>query len=306
MINIEKISYRGWQNCYRISNSSMELIATSDVGPRIISCQLSGKENMFYENPSEVGLTSGEKWIPFGGHRLWLAPELPKRTYYPDNDPLEVVILKTGLQLIAPIETTTGIQKTIEIQMDENEPKVIVRHKMTNMGLWPVTFAPWALSVLGPNGVAVFPHPPRNRWPDSLVPSHSITLWGYTHMSDPRYTWGDEYILFRQNPSVNDAQKIGMLNTSGWAAYVRDNTAFIKLFQYIKDGDYTDFDSNLESWTNQDFLELETLGPLQKVDLEESITLDETWFLAANIPSPNNDADVNKNLLPVVNRLLGK
>ncbi|HEX7555254.1 MAG TPA: hypothetical protein VF338_01425, partial [Leptolinea sp.] len=85
MIKIDKIPYAGWKNCIRIDNSIIEIIATCDVGPRIISCKFTGKENLFYENPVEIGTTGSHDWVAYGGHRLWAAPELPKRTYYPDN-----------------------------------------------------------------------------------------------------------------------------------------------------------------------------------------------------------------------------
>lgn len=302
MIKIEKIPYAGWQNCYRIDNSIVQIIATSDVGPRIIFFGFKGKENMFHENLAELGTTGGNAWVAYGGHRLWLAPELLKRTYYPDNFLVEVKTLDDGVQLTAPVEKNTGIQKMIEIRVAADQPKVHVRHYMTNLGMWPVTFAPWALSVLGPKGVAVFPHSTRNHWPESLLPSHSISLWGYTRMTDPRWTWGDEYILLRQDPSLDNPQKIGMHNTSGWAAYVRNNTAFVKFFPYQVEAHYEDFGCNLESWINKDILELETLGPTQTVDLDETISYEETWYLAADIPAPQNDSEVNKYLLPIIKK----
>src|SRR5690349_10985616 len=35
-VKIEKTEYGGWPNCYRISNGEVELIVTTDVGPRIM------------------------------------------------------------------------------------------------------------------------------------------------------------------------------------------------------------------------------------------------------------------------------
>ena len=34
---LERISYRGWENAYRISNATIELVVLADVGPRIVS-----------------------------------------------------------------------------------------------------------------------------------------------------------------------------------------------------------------------------------------------------------------------------
>ena len=35
-VKVEKTAYAGWPNCYRITNGEVELIVTTDVGPRVI------------------------------------------------------------------------------------------------------------------------------------------------------------------------------------------------------------------------------------------------------------------------------
>jgi hypothetical protein len=305
-MKIEKVPFAGWKNCIRIDNSQIEVIATTDVGPRIISCGFKGKENLFYNNPEEVGTTGGKEYVGYGGHRLWAAPELAKRTYYSDNFPVEVKTLVDGVLLTSAVETTTGIQKSMEIHMDEKEPKVLVRNSIKNCGLWPIPLAPWALTVMAAKGIAILPVKPRDFTPGLLLPSHAVSIWPYTRMTDPRFTWGDDYILLRQDVKAERPTKVAVITESGWAAYVLNNTAFIKSFMYVSGADYVDFGSNLQSWTNKDCLELESLGPIKTLDREETVTYDETWFLAENVPSPANDADVNKSILPIVKKVLKK
>jgi len=50
-VTIEKTSYKGWPNCYRITNGTVELIVTGDVGPRIIRYAFTGGPNLFKEFP---------------------------------------------------------------------------------------------------------------------------------------------------------------------------------------------------------------------------------------------------------------
>ena len=40
MKTLEKVDYYGWPNSYRLSNGAIELIATSDVGPGLITSAL--------------------------------------------------------------------------------------------------------------------------------------------------------------------------------------------------------------------------------------------------------------------------
>ena len=45
-VKVEKIEYKGWHNCYRVSNGEVELVVTGDVGPRIIRFGFVGGQNL--------------------------------------------------------------------------------------------------------------------------------------------------------------------------------------------------------------------------------------------------------------------
>jgi hypothetical protein len=83
---MEEIKFGGWNNCYKLANNKVELIVTSDVGPRIIHFSFIGRKNMLMEFPDHMGITDSKEWLCFGGHRLWHAPESMPRTYYPDTE----------------------------------------------------------------------------------------------------------------------------------------------------------------------------------------------------------------------------
>src|SRR5216683_5030852 len=74
-VKVEKIEYQGWRNCYRVSNSEVELIVTSDVGPRVIRFGFVGGQNVFKEFPDQLGGNREEKFQLRGGDRVWKAPE---------------------------------------------------------------------------------------------------------------------------------------------------------------------------------------------------------------------------------------
>ena len=86
---VEKIPYRGWNSVWRLSNGTVELIVLADVGPRIVQYGFCGQEGIFYEATSDRGLTGGDGFRLYGGHRLWVWPEVA-RTYFPDNRPVTV------------------------------------------------------------------------------------------------------------------------------------------------------------------------------------------------------------------------
>ena len=95
-VTIEKVEYGGWKNNVKLSNGEVELIATLDVGPRIISYKLAGGSNVLKEFPEQLGKTGERGFMIRGGHRLWVSPEDPIRTYAPDNDPVAHKVLDEG------------------------------------------------------------------------------------------------------------------------------------------------------------------------------------------------------------------
>lgn len=135
-VTIVKTTYKGWPNCYRVSNGRMELIATTDVGPRIIRVAHPDGPNEFKEFDGMIGQTGGADWKIYGGHRLWHSPEAKPRTYEPDNSPVETQVEGETLHLTQPTEATTGIQKEIFIRLSTDAPKARITHRLTNKGLW--------------------------------------------------------------------------------------------------------------------------------------------------------------------------
>jgi hypothetical protein len=91
MVQLKKTAFAGWPNCFRLSNDSVELVVTTDVGPRIIFYGWKGQKNQFVVVPETAGMTGGDQWRLYGGHRLWNAPEHFPNSYYPDNGPVELV-----------------------------------------------------------------------------------------------------------------------------------------------------------------------------------------------------------------------
>ena len=196
----ETVRYAGWTNCFRLGNGNIELVATTDVGPRVIRFGFAGGENLFREFQGDAGTTGGEHWKPYGGHRLWHAPEDKSRTYQPDNDKVPFSYEGGVLRLRPTPEKATGIAKEIDIGMSDTDDAVSITHRLVNRGSWEIETAAWALAMMAQRGRAVFPQEPFVPFPDQLLPARPLVLWSYTDMSDPRFTFGAKFIQLRQDP----------------------------------------------------------------------------------------------------------
>lgn len=299
---MEKVEYRGWSNCIKLTNGEIELIATTDVGPRIIRLGFVGGQNFFKNYEEQLGKIGGEVWNIMGGHRLWHAPEAAPRTYSPDNDPIEFSWEDNVLTLKQPVEQSTGIEKEIQIFIAEHTNQVQVKHRLYNRNLWNVTLAPWALSVMNEGGRIIIPQEEYRPHPDCLSPARPLILWHFTNMADPRWNWGTKYIQLRQDPAATTKQKLGTLNKQGWAAYALGDELFIKTCPYFPQASYADYGCNLETFTDSDMLEVETLGPLTVLEPGESVDHDETWFISKTKVS-EDEAEIAAKILPLLKEL---
>lgn len=297
---MDKVGYGGWENCYRLANEQVDLVLTGDVGPRVIRFGFIGKENMFKEFADQMGKTSGEEWMNFGGHRLWHAPEAVPRTYYIDVEPVLVQEIENGLMTTQKPEPTTGLQKQMEIRLDPNKPQVQIKHTLINHNLWAVETAPWALSVMAPGGVGILTLPVRAPHPVNMLPTSTLSIWPYTDLSDPRWVFGERYILLRQDPENSAPQKIGIYATDGWAAYANFDALFVKQVPLQFGEIYPDLNANFELFTNEEILEVESLGPIDSIPPKGQISHLETWTLYDNVPQPVSEADVIENIIPLL------
>ena len=296
----EKINYGGWPNCIRLFNDVIELVVTTDVGPRIVKFGFINRQNFFYLVPEHYGRTGGEEWRIYGGHRLWLAPEAMPRSYNPDNEKVEFAVHDNRITLMQAKETISGIAKEMEITLSHHHTEVTVVHRLINRNLSDVELAPWALSVLAQGGRAIVPQEPYGEGDDFLLPARPMALWQFTTMNDRRWIWGAKYIQAIQDPSAISEQKIGVLNKQGWTAYCLNGEVLIKKFDFNPDAVYPDFGCNNETYINGHFLEIETLGPLTTLPPGGAVEHVEHWLLAKAAVN-ESEASIDANLLPLVN-----
>lgn len=308
MIQFEKKEYRGWKNAWWISNGTVEVVVLADVGPRIVRLALCGGENQFQEFSDQAGLQGGDEFRLYGGHRLWVWPEV-ERTYYPDNHAVEVTRSSTGILFRSPIEAPlpgSNLQKQIEIGVDELGNHLRLTHTITNHGEAETMLAAWTPTILKPSGRAILPFPPRAAMDKEHFQSVApLALWSFTDFSDSRWRLGEEYLqlIQSQQPSGRFPEQMsGLFVPDGWGAYWRNGDLFLKRTKVVESAQYPDFGCNFEVFTNGDFLELETLGPIVRLKQGESTIHTEHWWLLAGIPPVHDDSSIRSVILPIVRK----
>ncbi len=297
---IEKVSYGGWPNCYRITNGRIELIVTTDVGPRVIRYGFIDGQNLFAELPGQMGGKGEKKWMARGGHRLWSAPEMIPDSYALDNGPVAATVGDEKITLLQPVEPETGLQKEMTLELLPTG-EVKVTHRIENMRDTTRAIAPWALTQMAPGGVGIAQFPRRGGHSEQLQPTNPLVMWAYTDFSDPRWMLTKHYLVLKQNPSMQAPQKAGFFSEHTRAAYLLGTDLFIKRYEANPAVPYPDFHCSFEMFTNGDFLELETLGPLVDLMSGFSATLLETWSLHRDIYiNELNEGELHSVILPLL------
>ena len=101
-----------------IHNPFLTLDYLTEAGPRLVGLYLNGNpQNLLAELPDLIEKTPYGEFHFLGGHRLWHAPEAFPRTYIPDNQGLVIEDAYQGVKLRGALETATGIQKIMQIEL---------------------------------------------------------------------------------------------------------------------------------------------------------------------------------------------
>lgn len=273
--------------CARIVSGNAEALVTLDVGPRVIRFGMIGGPNLFkvFEDGGPLG---DRGCLLYGGHRLWVGPEVAELTYHADNSPVEAHE-EGGWSSFASAPDPRGVRKEIRIRPGAEPGSFELIHRLANECTATAEVFPWCLTVMAPGGECLFPLPPFASHTESVTPAAPVVLWSYTNLEDPRWSWGPRVARLRQTNAP--PQKIGALVRQGYAAYALHGQLFLKRFEHREDAHYPDMGCNFETFTREDMLEVESLGSTVRLVPGESTELREQWRLFPNATPPENDSE---------------
>ena len=300
-VRVEKTVWNG-HAALQLSNGTVEVVVTTGIGPRVIRYAFAGGDNILAELPDTPPTkTALGEWRPWGGHRLWAAPEAMPGSYGPDNEPVQVKVEGATVTL-EQAPDAAGLQKTLVVTLAESGTGVTVGHRVVNRAVWPLTLAPWALTIMNGGGTVIIPNEPYAAHEDALLPTRALATWAYTDLSDPRWTLGRKYIRLRTDAGREAPQKIGVANRRGWAGYLRRGILFVKRYDWQEGSVYPDFGVNTETYTSGSFIELETLGALAELGPGASASHEERWSLFADVATGESEDALEQAVEPLIAR----
>jgi hypothetical protein len=264
---------------HRLENTHVWLEVLGTAGPRVVRLGLGGsKINLLADTPDVGWETARGRYELFGGHRLWFAPENPDLVAVPDSNGLSLTATEVGIELEGLPEPTTGLIRSISIQLDPSAPAVELHHRLSNVGHHSIELAPWSITQLPTGGLVRLPQPgavDEHR----VRPNRLIVLWPYASWEDPRLELCDAECRVHADPGPS--LKIGTFVEAGAVSYTHESVTLTFRFEPVADRPHPDMGCNVEVYLDERFVELEVLGPLVDLGPGATVTLDERWELAA-------------------------
>ena len=254
------------------------LATTTRFGPRVTGLWAGGTDNLFAVLDPDVRIRNPKvgDYLFHGGHRLWVAPESPEITHLPDDFTCRVTSEPDALRIVGGPDPA-GFSKTIEISSDFN--RLVVDHTLGWVGPESVDASPWAITQLPPGGIAILPVAPDGQNADGYTADRTLVLWPYTNLDDPRIEWREHAILIHAAPGPQ--LKIGAGPEARRLGYLREGMLFAKWFPDSNAMNHADRGATAQVFANQDFCELETLGPLATLEAGSTLTHREYWSVSS-------------------------
>lgn len=306
MIKTEIKNYLDYGKVLAISNDIIEAYVTIDVGPRIIRFGNVGGQNIMCDNRSVMApkedkefcdfFGNGKKWEILGGHRIWTSPESYPHSYYPDLDEVKYELTEYGAVFTPNAEKENGMQKQLEIKMDPDDANMYVTMRVTNIDNKPQEFSIWGLTVSACHGTLIIP---MNSNDTGLLHNRNISVWPYTNLADSRVYFGKKYVTLRQDINIAQSFKLGFGLNQAEAFYCLGDDIFRKSYETHHESEkYPDNGCSFETYTNNGFIEVESLSPLKLVKPNETVSLTEHWSMYKKPCDTefNNDESIEKML----------
>ena len=267
----------------QIEAGRIRLMVTTSVGPRVLGLLTEDDRNHLAELPEATLQCPGSGLFHLrGGSRLWAAPEDPRFTYRPDDDPVGVEEIGDGVRLMTRPDPVSETSREIDIRVTGPE-RFAFDYRVVNRGKRQQRLAAWAITMMKPLGRAFLPVLTDDFDEGGFQGQRNIVLWSYSRNDDLRYVIHDGALEVRSAVMADGPFgvpfKVGTSMRRGWAAHYRDGLLLVKYATHDESAEYADMGASGQVYSHGDFTEVETLGPLTDLDPGDVAEHHEDWAI---------------------------
>jgi len=323
-VSVKTGSYKGWES-WQVHNGSLSLIVVPQVGGRIMGMYWRG-HNVAFTQPEREGTVENiavvtdvlakkrEMGFPlWGGEKTWLAPQSHWQDGLPfldlDSGRYELTVQQSDpseatIQMTSPICRETGMQITRTITVTGNSHEWRVSHEFLNTTDQTVEWGVWDVAMLLRPGCVYLPTNKESQYPggvktfiqegDSLRLRDSVvqTMGNFAVVScihSEKFKYGVDSSP-KSLPSPENSWILGIMEVSGLGLVGYRKQVKIFPDQPYAHGCFAEvYNSDIYP-----YFEMETHGPLVKLNPRERFTIEEQHALFDVSKLPENELDVRQ------------
>jgi hypothetical protein len=309
---IKKISYRGWDECYQITNGKVKVIVNTSAMGSILVYEKNNM-NMMWEDSTINGKTLKdyrEKDFPVDAGRfdygpLDVAMDIHEITWV---GPYTAEILgEHSLKITSMDDTNMGIRTSRVFELDPESSHLKITLTMTNISDSITRYWFWGRTLVPVGGKLFSPVHPESKWPDKWV--RYIWTKPTTFSSDPEDNGVTiEDSLFVLIPEKAENNKYATDAESGWMAYGYKGLIFLKTYKHFPGARYTTEGQmkNIFYISKDLFVEMEPVSPEAVLQPGESYSFVENWYLLDFPPARDVNFNTGKAVKTIFKEVIEK
>jgi hypothetical protein len=282
---VEIISYRGWKNCYQISNALSNVIIVPESGGRLLAFTYRGK-NIIYQDSSQNGMSFANwqktHFDPDGG-RLDYGPIEEVSTIHDHTWMGAWKVRSPGeysVTIYSENDSLLGLSSERTFTLDKRSAKLTTLQTATNISNRALTRHFWSRTLVLPGGEVIIKLNPKSRfkqgWGRFLFDPPGIR----EDERDPRVSIKDGNLHFKSQGST---YKFGADVKKGVIDYYYNGLKFQKKY---KVGNLDKYDGsehmNTIFYHSPKFLEIEPTSETVRLQPGEKMSFTEVWILSAD------------------------
>ena len=322
-VAIRTVAYQGWQ-AYRIENGPLALVLVPQIGGRVMSMQWRGHDLSFTQperrglledvtTVSDVRARKRELGFPlWGGEKTWLAPQprwVDALPFYDLDSGAYTMAVEAGpwcvaVRMTSPVCRESGMQITRTVTVTAGSTEWSVKHQFLNASKGEAQWGVWDVSMMLRPGRVYLPTHPESPYSDGIktfteegesagLRERVLEVWpglGVISCEKPgKFKYGVE-AHDHMAGSVSLGWMLGIMDVTGLGLVAYRKQIPLFAGQPYGHGCFAEV-YNSDTYP---YFEMETHGPLIKLNPGERFTLEERHALFDVAKWPGDEHDVMK------------
>lgn len=287
------VRYFGYDHAIELSNDSVRVVLCPQVGGRVLEYSLHGV-NALYLSDADRSWQPGDRPAASAG-RFDIGPELvvPRRDVLWTGEWTGEVTGTRAARLTSQPDDATGVQLVRDFRLHDDSTRLLCTQTIRNVSSESREWCHWSRTFATGGGICLIPLSPRSRFPHHYVLYEDRGLLNF-YPEDPGIRRRDGYLEILSAPRK---PKLGFDSQAGRLVYVAPNDLlFVKRYPVFPDRVYNEAAGlTLSVWyPDGDMVELEPIGPRERLAPGESASFTEEWWLAPfDFPEDSRKVDLS-------------